>query len=408
MLLDDKDYFGNDRVYNVVVDMGAFENQYDHSYYAPTDTTTYNICGDSIEINGVWYSNDTTFQTTYTGSSVVNYCDSTVNIIVKEFEIPTFTFTPADTTVCFGKEFPLFSSLTPEYPNATYAWTTNTDTVVIGTGYYVQAKMDNRNKQYYLTVDIDGCSVTDTASIHIFDDYVIDLGPDSTDVCRGYILDAGEGQNSYEWSTGETTSSISVLTTDLYSVTVTDTNNCRNEAQVYVPVLPSPVVDFENDTVTIYSDGSTILGGVSLGYDSYLWSTGETTPYITVDAKNPNINPGNYTYWLYCSFTNGCEDSDTIIVKVLDEVKVNELSSTEGISIYPNPSNGKFNIIGNITSSNITITVSDITGKTVLIRNIDNVSVLNQEIDLTNNNKGIYFIKINNNNKTNTYKVTVE
>ena len=411
VILENTDFFGNNRVYGVVVDMGAFENQFEHSYYVPTDTTTYSICGDSIEINGTWYSSDTTFQTTYLydGSNVINYCDSTVNVAVKEFVLPTITFSPEDTTVCLGQEFPLFSTLTPEYPNATYTWTTNTDTVVAGTEYYIQAKMDNRTKNYYLTVDIDGCTVSDTASLHVFDEYVIDLGPDSTDACRGFVLDAGAGQNSYEWSNGETTSSITVLTTDLYAVTVTDTNNCRNSAQIYVPILPSPVVDFENDTVTILSDGFTVLGGVSLGYDNYLWNTGETTPFITVDAKDPNINPGNHTYWLYCGFTNGCEASDTVIVKVLDGVNVNELSTTNGINIYPNPSNGMFNIAGEFnTNSDVTITVSDITGKTILTRKLDNISILNQEIDLRNNNNGIYFIKISNNDKTATYKVTVE
>jgi len=409
VLLENKDFFGNDRVYNVVVDMGAYENQFTHSYYVPTDTTTYNICGDSIKVNGVWYSNDTTFQTTYTDSSVVNYCDSTVNVVIKEFVMPTITFSPTDTTVCLGQQFPLFSTLTPEYPTATYAWKTNTDTTVVGTQNVIQAVMDSRTKNYYLTVNINGCTATDTASLHVFDEYVINLGPDSTDACRGLVLDAGAGQNSYEWNNGKSTSSITVLTTDLYAVTVTDTNNCRNYAQIYVPILPSPVVDFENDTVTILSDGFTVLGGVSLGYDSYLWNTGATTPFITVDAKDPSINPGNHTYWLYCSFTNGCDASDTIIVKVLDGVNVNELNTTNGINIYPNPSNGMFNIAGEFnTNSDVTITVSDITGKTILTRKLDNVSIFNQEIDLRNNNKGFYFIKISNNDKTATYKVTVE
>jgi len=403
MLLDDKDYFGNDRVINVVVDMGAYENQYDHSYYSPTDTTTYSICGDSIEINGTWYSSATSFQTTY--SPAVNYCDSTVNVVVEEFEFPTLTFSPADTTVCFEKQFPLFSTLTPEMPSATYSWTSNMDTVVLDTDANIQIEMDDRNKEYYLTVDINGCVIVDTPNVSVFDEYVIDLGPDSTDVCRGYVIDAGAGQTSYEWSTGETTNAITILTTDLYLVTVTDTNGCRYENQVYVPILPSPVVDFEDDTVKIYTDGVTVIGGVALGYDNYLWSTGATTPFITVKG---DIGIGNHEYWLYCNFTNGCEDSDTLIVKVIDGVNVNELNTVNGINIYPNPSNGIFNITGEFNSnSNIIITVSDITGKVILNNKLNNVSILNQEIDLKNNDKGIYFIKINNNDKVATYKVTI-
>ena len=403
MLLEDKDYFGNDRVYNVVVDMGAFENQYNHSYYSYADTSVFNICGDSVEINGTWYSNDTTFTTIYTPA--VNYCDSTVNIKVQQFTFPTIVFSVTDTTVCLGGQFPLFASLSTPYPSATYLWTNNIDTIV-DTDTTVQIEMDYRTKEYYLTVDIDGCVLSDTPSVSVFDEYVIDLGPDSTNVCRGHVIDAGAGQTSYEWSTGETTSAITILNTGQYSVAVTDTNNCIYRDTIYVPILPSPVVDFEDDTVKIYTDGTTILGGVALGYDNYLWNTGAITPYITVKG---DIGIGNHEYWLYCSFTNGCEDSDTIIVKVLDGVNVEELNTINGINIYPNPSNGIFNITGEFnSSSNIIITVSDITGKVVLNKELNNVSILNQEIDLKNNNKGIYFIKINNDEKVATYKVTIK
>jgi hypothetical protein len=61
----------------------------------------------------------------------------------------------------------------------------------------------------------------------------------------------------------------------------------------------------------------------------------------------------------------------------------------KNISIYPNPSNGIFNITG---YDEMLIVITDLTGRTLLTKQINK----NNQIDLSNLSSGIYFITINN------------
>ena len=72
----------------------------------------------------------------------------------------------------------------------------------------------------------------------------------------------------------------------------------------------------------------------------------------------------------------------------LDENSMNEFS------IFPNPTNDKFNISLKAGNSNARLILQDITGKIMLDQAIQN----NQQIDLSNYTNGIYFATIQSNN----------
>ncbi len=72
----------------------------------------------------------------------------------------------------------------------------------------------------------------------------------------------------------------------------------------------------------------------------------------------------------------------------LDENSMNEFS------IYPNPTNDKFNISLKAGNSNARLILQDVTGKIMLDQAIQN----NQQIDLSNYTNGIYFATIQSNN----------
>ena len=66
----------------------------------------------------------------------------------------------------------------------------------------------------------------------------------------------------------------------------------------------------------------------------------------------------------------------------------------QNISIYPNPSNGLFNIsLGNLEPDSIE--VYDVLGKLILNKDKVFVSNFQTNIDLTSATKGVYFVKIN-------------
>ncbi|MFM7668202.1 MAG: T9SS type A sorting domain-containing protein, partial [Bacteroidota bacterium] len=84
-----------------------------------------------------------------------------------------------------------------------------------------------------------------------------------------------------------------------------------------------------------------------------------------------------------------------------------ESSEINGISLYPNPANNETNIEFNLQSkSDVTITVADLSGKTVSTTELTNVlnGANSAKIDCASLNSGIYYVTINTNNSSVTKK----
>ncbi|MBL7701900.1 MAG: gliding motility-associated C-terminal domain-containing protein [Ferruginibacter sp.] len=127
-----------------------------------------------------------------------------------------------------------------------YLWNTgSTDNKITTSGF----------GDYWLELDQNGCKIRDTVSVLPRAKPVVYLGPD-TSVCRNksVVLNAGFF-DTYLWSTGETTSSVSVNQTGTYSVTVTQAG-CEasdtvvvkpGDCDVYIPSAFTPNNDNLND-----------------------------------------------------------------------------------------------------------------------------------------------------------------
>jgi hypothetical protein len=91
-------------------------------------------------------------------------------------------------------------------------------------------------------------------------------------------------------------------------------------------------------------------------------------------------------------------DVDLIVNDVFGDINPGVQDISKGISIYPNPSNGQFNI--NV-DSNMTLEVYDITGKLM------NTRLLNGASSMQINEAGMYFLRFSNEEGTSTQKVIV-
>jgi hypothetical protein len=137
------------------------------------------------------------------------------------------------------------------------------------------------NGTYYVRLRVKdeccGWSIPVYTELEVAPPVVVDVGPDTT-VCPGGALtfDAGNGFADYTWSTTEITQSISVSTTGIYGVTVTDVSGCVGYDEVAVGIAPplSPLVTASGPT-TICA-GDTIILSAGPGYTEYLWSDGFT------------------------------------------------------------------------------------------------------------------------------------
>ena len=115
----------------------------------------------------------------------------------------------------------------------------------------------------------------------------------------------------YLWSTGETTKSITVTTPGVYTCAVVDTSGCTRTANAEAIIRPNPTPTIQaNRALRICLDETVILSAPS-GFDTYQWSSGESSQSITVGEG------GSWFVTVVDSF--GCVGvSDTVTVIKLE------------------------------------------------------------------------------------------
>jgi hypothetical protein len=114
----------------------------------------------------------------------------------------------------------------------------------------------------------------------------------------------GGPYTSYAWSSGQSSESITVTSTGTYTVTVTDANGCTGtDSETVSPGAPAntsiggQTYVCSNAPVTLKASGN---------FQSYQWSSGQTTYGITVST------PGTYTVTVTNS--DGCTGMATQVV----------------------------------------------------------------------------------------------
>ena len=180
---------------------------------------------------------------------------------------------------------------------------------------------------YTVTVtNVAGCTGTDQVAVIEYTPPAVTItGPAS--ICSGgtATFSISNSFPQINWSTGETTSSINVNTAGNYQVTVTDANGCSNtdDQEFEIGVSLTPVIV----TTATSCDGEMTLdaGG---GFDTYLWSNGETGQNITVNVDG--------TYSVTVSDGTGCTGEDSEAVTMPEPLAVNIVGPTavcEGESV---------------------------------------------------------------------------
>ena len=133
-----------------------------------------------------------------------------------------------------------------------------------------------------------------------------------TAYCEGEntILEATAGFDVYAWSSGEPTESITVMAAGNYSVTVTDGNGCTGTANVSVVENPNPQPSITGSLSFCVGGNTTLQAGEV--YSQYEWSTGNSTPDITVGIAD--------TYCLTVTDVNGCVGSTCVDITEQSEL----------------------------------------------------------------------------------------
>ena len=158
---------------------------------------------------------------------------------------------------------------------------------------------------YWVKVDLNNCSATDTINVSYVPWPVVNLGPDTT-LCQGEILllDASTTNATYEWQNSSTNPVFTVNSPATYWVKVT-VNNCSSFDSINVSYTPLPVVDIGNDTTLCQGDLIT-LNATTAGA-TYLWQDNST------NAQYSASQAGTYKVTVT---VNNCSSSDSITISL--------------------------------------------------------------------------------------------
>ncbi|MBL0102867.1 MAG: LamG domain-containing protein [Bacteroidetes bacterium] len=258
---------------SVILDAGAGYNSYLWSNGSTTQTISV--------------SNSGSYSVIATGSGGCTGSSAPVTVSVNNN--PTPTITPSGSlTFCQGGSVNLSASSGVAYLWSTGATTQSISVSVSGT--------------YSVTVtSAQGCSGTSNpTAVNVIQPPSVTISPGGpTTFCQGgnVALDAGT-HSTYLWSTGATTQTISATSIGWYNVTVSDVGACTANASIFINVLtnPTPAIN-PTGTITLCTGQQQLLDGPD-GYQTYVWSNGQTTEDINVSVAG--------TYSLTVTDNNGC------------------------------------------------------------------------------------------------------
>jgi hypothetical protein len=151
-------------------------------------------------------------------------------------------------------------------------------------------------------------------------------------------------------------------------------------------------IDLGSDSV-LCADLNMVLDA-GAGFDTYSWSTGETTQTITVDTSG--IGLGAFDFWVDVTSAT-CSTSDTINIIFTPCTGVIENAAAPGLSINPNPTTGLTSITLAGLKENADLTIYNMKGAVVYKESINSdTKSVSRLLDLSYLPKGVYLVRINN------------
>ncbi len=221
--------------------------------------------------------------------------------------IPYVNFMPSEDTACQNDSLH-FSN---ESAGATsFTWSVNGNQESTATDF---SRIFTQDTLYHISLTgSDGtCADTTAREIIIHPSPTVNIyTAGATTFCTGdsILLESDPGFAAYHWSTADTSPNIYVHTMDTFSVMVTDQNNCNAWSDlVFTDLDTMPTATISPQGPIMICPGDSILLSGSTGKWQYYWSTGDTTPGISVKNEQAYL----------LTVSNSCgDDHDTVQVQM--------------------------------------------------------------------------------------------
>jgi hypothetical protein len=275
----------------------------------------------------------------------------------------------------------------------------------------------------YIVTDANNCTVSETITVN---QPAAIVASQTITLCNGQSLSIGS--NTYTSSgtyvdvlQAQVNGCDSTLTTELTILpAITHTQNVAlcfgevlsvgsniyNASGTYTDVLTaSNGCDSTLTTVLVINpaiDVNTSLSGLTISANessaSYQWIDCDNSNQPIVGETNQSFTASSNGNYAVIVTQNNCSDTSACVN--ISTVGIKDASKSNTVNIYPNPSNGIYNMTGLIINSKIT--VYDAIGQIVYT---STTTESKETIDISNLPNGVYMIQLNSENGTTTKKV---
>ncbi|MCZ2247505.1 MAG: GEVED domain-containing protein [Bacteroidia bacterium] len=361
----------------------------------------------SSEANGNVWSDGTTnqsitvnasgsFYTTVTDTNGCSAVSNAINVTVNAVPVPTISAN-GPLALCNGSTVDLTSS---SQTNNTWSTGSTNQTITVSTAETITVTV---------TDPVTGCSATSQPIVTTVGagatPYIIVGGP--TIICEGESVQLLSSEISGNtWSNGETTNSIFVTETGIYSVTYTSPGGCTAvSTTVPVVVNPLPSASF---TYNAIPGGLTTFTNTSTDFVTSQWDFGDGTPWS--NTTNPtHTYMGDGTYTVVLTVGNNCGSITINQQVVIIGTGIESLSDGTSLELYPNPASDVINLSFNGSKTHsLAVRVVNVNGQLVYTDVVNQYSgQYKNQIDLSAAAKGVYFVQIITDNGTINRKVVL-
>ncbi len=327
------------------------------------------------------------------------------------------------TTICTGQNVTFTATPTNGGTTPSYQWQVNGSNVGTNSPTYASSVLTNGQIVTCILTSNAACaspttansnSVTMTVTGSVTPAVSISSSPGST-ICAGDMVTFtatptnGGTTPSYQWQvngsnvgTNSSTFSSSTLTNgQIVTCIMTSSSACASPTtgtsnSITMTVNPIPA------TPTITQVGNDLQSSSATGNQWYFNSV--IIPGATGQTYTPTQD-GNYTVVVT---TVGCSSSASAPFNVLWTGITNTINPYL-LTIYPNPSDGNFNLIFNATSeSSFRIEITNALGQIVYREEVKNVNgVFTKPVSIVEYGKGVYTITLKDNKNQSTEKIIV-
>jgi hypothetical protein len=235
-----------------------------------------------------------------------------------------------------------------------------------------------------------GCAGTNTAisTVTVYSTPIISVNSGS--ICSGQpFVILPTGATTYSISGGSAT--VMPTSNTNYIVTGTNSVGCisAQSAISSITVYSLPIVSIVNSKMIICIGETASLS--ALGASTYSWTNGLINSSIII---TPSITT---SYTVVGTTTNGCSSSAAVsqIVDACTAIDKQNKSQEVGITVFPNPNNGSFEI-SLLDVADVNVEIYTVLGqRIVLLNNLSNTTA----VSLNNYDNGVYILRIIKQNK---------